>query len=693
MPQKFHIITWCIRAELAAAPFVLMHSLLDPAQSIRYIYLTLFTASITVSHFIIFRDEFLKSLSQIITWRDPVLLAGIVWLLATVVSISVALQFSEAIAETSRVGFFILSFIFICTWIKTDERNVANLAAGFCLMSAALCAIGIKDFYFAWQQVTPADGYYHVSGNMGNRNLFAIMVSLCLPFHFIAFDKSRKAAIRVALSINFLIGLTLVILTSSRTGWLSILVLIIVCAALLAAGYYKGFFEKLSLRKLSLGSLIVIVGMSAFFSLFLVSNSSISSHVKQRLASFYNYKTESNIHNKSIQERFTLWASSVQLIKEHPLTGVGAGNWKFRYPEKGLPERCQTGEVAFMQPHNDFLWVFAETGVIGGMAFAALFAVALAASLRSFWQGKDVILHLAVIAGISMYAVQSFFDFPKERPLILFAFAGLLALANIQKPHPDPLQSSPAGWAERGYSASLQKNWLSLTLLLTLIISFLIAGFWSIRMWCEFNLKKATVAHQQGNFADEKIYLNKVCVPLFESDLTGAPIDWYKSKIAYYEGDLESFKKYSESALRLNPYHLYILYNLGTIYYWEGDTVSAVKYWEQALNVAPKFADAAVNLSVIYYNKGNLSKAVSLLSRPDIDYSNKANERIVTSVIGAYVLVLSSGISDPLLKSKLEELSMDRERLKQIQQRLSANKEPVDSVLLKFESITETLHP
>ncbi len=71
--------------------------------------------------------------------------------------------------------------------------------------------------------------------------------------------------------------------------------------------------------------------------------------------------------------RILIWQSTLTMIRDHPLTGVGAGNYALVYPryrkleEWGLSQRQIVGEA-----HNDYLQVAAEAGLIGLAAFLFL---------------------------------------------------------------------------------------------------------------------------------------------------------------------------------------------------------------------------------------------------------------------------------------------------------------------------------
>jgi len=644
--------------------------LLDPEQSVRFLYLTILGALALMILWKKDEDNLVKSLGHITHWKNPILICIMAWLLATVISIPGSLQKSEGYVESARVLFFLFSYIWLSACLRMDSKNTIYVSTAFCIIGFILSIIGLKDFLQVISKVTVEDSYYQM-GNMGNRNLLAIMVSLCLPFHLIAFEHYKSPMIRTGLSLNFLLIVSVVMLTNSRVGWLGLAVLAIAYLLVFAVMGLRGIVKRKLLVKLSLAFLAVVIAMAIPISILLTINPAAAVVTKQRLKSFINFPSEKNIHTESISERLQIWSNSIQLIKENPLTGVGAGNWKFRYAEKGLPERAQRGTVVFLQPHNDFLWVFSETGVIGGLAFTLLFVSGITAAIVTFssWQkssGENAAIVLAVFTGVCLYAVHSSFDFPKERPLIQFTFASILALSGI-------LDNKKQG---------LRYSVTRISLAALLIFSLIISLIWIIRMQGELNLKKAINARAKGDVKTMKHRLEKINPVFFQSDLNGTPIDWYRSEFAYYRQDRAGFKKYSESSIKLNPYQLYNLYNLGSIYYKEADIKTAVYYWEKAVSIAPRFTDAAVNLSAAYYNEKNYSKAAELLGSPSVNFQNESYSIIVATVLGRYVNMMSDTISHPAIKDALRDLSTNPERVKKLQKGMSAkNESPYEAAL------------
>jgi len=85
--------------------------------------------------------------------------------------------------------------------------------------------------------------------------------------------------------------------------------------------------------------------------------------------------------NSSAGLRMGFYKNSIELIKKHPMLGVGTGSFKPEYAEQiGLTEGLQ----ATSNPHNQYLLIAIETGLIG--LFVFLFF------LLSAWRSSAILM-------------------------------------------------------------------------------------------------------------------------------------------------------------------------------------------------------------------------------------------------------------------------------------------------------------
>jgi hypothetical protein len=124
------------------------------------------------------------------------------------------------------------------------------------------------------------------------------------------------------------------------------------------------------------------------------------------------------------------------LITEHPLTGVGSGNWKvavLQYENLRVPTEAFNEFTYMYKNHNDFLEITAETGIPGGLLFISvialiLFALIRAALTQAHEDEKLKAMFLAAFGALA-YSVDAFFNFPADRPEIQVLFACFIAIS------------------------------------------------------------------------------------------------------------------------------------------------------------------------------------------------------------------------------------------------------------------------
>jgi len=112
--------------------------------------------------------------------------------------------------------------------------------------------------------------------------------------------------------------------------------------------------------------------------------------------------------NFAVVERLAHWQAAAGMINDHPLLGVGIGNYVPVYPAYAVPGwKDPLGHA-----HNYYLNIAAEAGLLGLGAYVLF----LLASLRQGWSGTRSLvgLHQAVGLGIlgvlTAFAVHSLFD-------------------------------------------------------------------------------------------------------------------------------------------------------------------------------------------------------------------------------------------------------------------------------------------
>lgn len=102
-----------------------------------------------------------------------------------------------------------------------------------------------------------------------------------------------------------------------------------------------------------------------------------------------------------------IWRSAIAIAEEHPLTGVGMRHFREECPKEIYgplePPRCNT------HPHNRYLEILTETGLLGLACWLAMFAYWMRDGLRSLWlnRGDFFLMGLIALLCIRMWPLAS----------------------------------------------------------------------------------------------------------------------------------------------------------------------------------------------------------------------------------------------------------------------------------------------
>jgi O-antigen ligase len=201
-------------------------------------------------------------------------------------------------------------------------------------------------------------------------------------------------------------------LTQSRGGFLSAIVIVALFAAI-----------GVGARRSASNSAIVVAGAALVLFLMLGPVEAVPvDKLIVRETSFFSRLKDT----LTVTQRFSYWKATLNMVQDNPWLGIGWGAFEKAYPrymiQGGYPTRLA---------HNNYLQIWAETGILGLNAFVGLWMV----FLYTFWQKwrgascgmRGIICGLG--AAIIGFLVNSLIDFSLYEPTlayIVFALLGLL---------------------------------------------------------------------------------------------------------------------------------------------------------------------------------------------------------------------------------------------------------------------------
>ncbi len=488
--------------------------------------------------------------------------------LALPVMLLVAILFKKdeerkILLKFSQVGMLILSSVYFYQWV--DFLNNRNL-----------------EFVF--------DTRLHIASTLGNKNFYAEVIALMLPFSVIGFFSLEKYWKWLSL-FNIIILIVSILTTQSYAA----------LAAIGVAGLVVGvvYFSSRSENKISGLKLAAITTLVILVSGFIVFKSGVFSSFNKRLETVSNYLLHPELmdstaksNSNSTFERVMLWKNSYGLIKENPLTGSGAGNWKLLYPKFGIggTRYIEGGNVHYEHPHNDYLLIASESGISALIAFLIFFISVIWIALKKMKSKRQERLWYAgILFAIICIMLVSIFSFPRMRFyawILMAVYIGILmAVDNGDKIR---MKFSKAGW--------------KLMLLTCAVISVFSLTAGLVKYSGEVHSKILQIAKKQRNFARVVRESEKAASWIFPVDESATPFTWYKGMALFYSGDVSGAKISFEDALQKNPYHIQLLNDLATAYEQTNERERAIGLYRRALSVTPYFPQSLLNISACYFN-------------------------------------------------------------------------------------------
>lgn len=209
-------------------------------------------------------------------------------------------------------------------------------------------------------------------------NYISSLFVLSLTFFFII--KRKHNLPTYLLIILFLIQSILILITNSKGSIIALYVIVFITI------YY-------TLPRVNLGrkwrALFWAIGVTLPLFLFLKVAPKIS---KQ-------YDILLSIQHKSNDDRLQLWRKSVQLIKEKPILGFGANNWQIVHQKYGYGDinYYNNGKRYYSDPHNYFLKISSETGIISLFLILYLYFLGIRKRLIALRQDKDKTTNMVLL--------------------------------------------------------------------------------------------------------------------------------------------------------------------------------------------------------------------------------------------------------------------------------------------------------
>lgn len=462
------------------------------------------------------------------------------------------------------------------------QRDVDRLIPALMVLGLVEAVIGLGEFAGL---VTMNELMQVPIGTVGNNNIYGCLMALLVPFPLLMAVKSTGQKRTLALAAAGIIA-ALALVSTSKTAVLALGIAVVVLTGIHFLKYKTGLLKraKVSLFILILIPLLLIAAPIAW------AGMSFSTG---------QIPTEATT---GITERGLMWRETLDLCQQAPFLGHGPAGWKYQMLEKGLTGYSTVfGLRYFTRPHNDFLWIAAESGIPAALAYVSLLTFLFVSAVRQAWRQATGGMrnHFYLLAsGVLIWIVISSLNFPLERVDHVLVFAGLVALI----------------FAGEGQVVERKKVAVKIAGgLAALVFTTLTVIGWG-RLQTDFQLQKIVVAHEAGRSGEVLAISSQMTNQFFTADYySSTPIVWYEGIALLQTGRKEEALEKLKLAYVVNRFHPHVVNNLASNYVMLGEYEQAGKYYLESIRRFREFADPYVNLSRIFVAQGDTLGATDLL--------------------------------------------------------------------------------
>ena len=492
------------------------------------------------------------------------------YLVWNILSYFYAINPVETLINLPRLGstFFALFFSYFLIY---------NLPNKFFFVSRLFLVFLIAElaaYYNDFATIYPKEGLrvIAIKGFAGNKNITAASIAFKLPFVLYLLHSLRRPLSRFALAIVLFGGVLAISLIEARAAILST---IIVFFLFLLFQVYLLVIKHYTLKQ---GVLNLVLTIMPYFVAMLfnitITNTANKGAITDTVGRIAFTKESSN-------GRFQYWGDALDYVLKNPIFASGLGNWKIASISEG--KEHISGYTVPYHAHNDFIHVFTETGIPGGIAYLAIFAcltVYLLLLLYRKYKGQGILelQYFFLLLPLIVYGLDAGLNFPVARPLMqssLAIFAGLILGLYLDQKHrevtPQPIR------------VGLHKISLSFILLLLISgISVHIISFISLtkqgQLLYEFNNAQYNMTRAQ---------LDDISHDFPNLTETAMPIKSMKARYYYLQGSKEEAYQMLEQGAKDNP-QIYFSENLKAQFlFQEGKIDSAYVYAKKAFEGLP----------------------------------------------------------------------------------------------------------
>lgn len=557
---------------------------------------------------------------------EPVVLFFFGYFLVTALSLLVAFNRSAGLTDVFRTLCTLVSLALAAVLLPSVPRWRERFLAIAVVAAAGLAAVG------TWQILARLGGpggfdfrdrhrLEEITGLMSNVNLFAGMLALALPW-CVAGMVVLSGGWRWLAIVAAAAAAALVVILQSRAAWLAV-----AAAAATASWLLARRPESFGLPAHTRGRILMAWGI--LFAM--VATAAVVAPpdrgLGRRLRSFFDDAAAVDAGKPREGGRLMIWRVTAEMIGDHLLTGVGAGNFTLRLPEYFVNESLDFSVVPtnWLEPHNDFLWVFSEKGLAGILLFVGIFVAAARNLARCLAGGGsaagpwpaapedpevpgDRLLAVAAAAGLVAYVVLAAVDFPLERMTHQVSLAMLLAVAAVLGRR-----------ARRAADAAAVPALGPVAILSLAIPAAILLGLSAVYATVALRQEKDVIAQrrawQQEDYEGVLAASRRADTPWKTLDPFASPVCFLEGMALSQLGRTDDAITALERAMEQNPNRMYVANNLALLYLGVGRVDEALELFAMLCDAYPHRIEPINNFAGCLIEAGRFADAAAVLEQ------------------------------------------------------------------------------
>lgn len=331
-----------------------------------------------------------------------------VMLMIFIISIGASIGVAYNKADAMRISLFVISAVLFAQCIYGSVMQKKDMKV---LITVILTGVLITAFYAIYQGIigvevsleytdvyTNAGMPGRVYANFANPNNYAEMLVLFLPFVYAMFIIAKSKRQKCVWAGFFVVILSALALTYSRSCWVAFAIATVVFIAL---------YDWRLILPLALVAVMAVPFLPA--------------SIMNRILTIGSLTDSSNSY------RLYVWEGVLRMIKENWLIGIGAGPDTFA---KIYPRYAHMFATTAPHSHMLYLELFVEFGLIGGLSFFIYLFNIVKRGLGSYSKADKelkviIIAAISALLGISFVCAAEYIWF---YPRVMFAYWTVLGI-------------------------------------------------------------------------------------------------------------------------------------------------------------------------------------------------------------------------------------------------------------------------